>query len=581
MRKLLLWLSPFLLVLVLLILNAGSFDVVPSTREIEIYPGGSGSFTVVVKPQGGFKDDVLIGPAAVSPGVILGARSVKPADFGKPIPLEIRVFSGIGPGKYRLAIPVSRESGLVLRDFFFASRKTIDLTVNVLEGIPFLVDTNEDTIDAAPGDGVCADRNGRCSLRAAVMEANAQASAVTIRIPAGIYRLVRSSLAPEQGGDLKIGREVTLKGAGADSTVLLADNGTRVLTVLKDGAVSLEGLTIRGGQADLGGGIYNEGWLSITKCTIRDNKAQGGGGGIYSTGTLNLTGSTVMNNTARDGGGIATRGDFESFRSRILNNVAQYNGGGLHHIDGKFTLIGTTIRDNRANNGGGIFDSWSNSEMKITLSDISGNRASESGGGITVQTTLFLERSTVSGNTAEGSGGGIYSATARVDLVGSIIARNVAGVGGGIASMHTLNLKLDDTNLESRLAFSTIVDNKARRRGGGLVTVDRPPFLLKGTILAGNTDSTGRSECIGPVRSAGYNLIGGVEGCSLKVTPTDILGQDPQVAPKMGERRLEYPPQPGSPVLKRVPRAECTDFDGKPAEGDGPCDIGASTRWFR
>ncbi|WP_051871201.1 CSLREA domain-containing protein [Chloroflexus sp. MS-G] len=37
----------------------------------------------------------------------------------------------------------------------------------------FTVNTTNDTADANPGDGVCADSAGRCSLRAAVMEANA------------------------------------------------------------------------------------------------------------------------------------------------------------------------------------------------------------------------------------------------------------------------------------------------------------------------------------------------------------------------------------------------------------------------
>ena len=37
----------------------------------------------------------------------------------------------------------------------------------------FTVNTTDDTADASAGDGVCADSTGKCSLRAAVMEANA------------------------------------------------------------------------------------------------------------------------------------------------------------------------------------------------------------------------------------------------------------------------------------------------------------------------------------------------------------------------------------------------------------------------
>ncbi len=53
----------------------------------------------------------------------------------------------------------------------------------------FNVDTTDDTVDANPGDGICADINGNCSLRAAIMEANAGPGGQTIVMPAGTYTL--------------------------------------------------------------------------------------------------------------------------------------------------------------------------------------------------------------------------------------------------------------------------------------------------------------------------------------------------------------------------------------------------------
>ena len=55
----------------------------------------------------------------------------------------------------------------------------------------FTVSTTADTVDATPGDGLCADAAGSCSLRAAVMEAS---TAVTsggdrVDLPPGLYRL--------------------------------------------------------------------------------------------------------------------------------------------------------------------------------------------------------------------------------------------------------------------------------------------------------------------------------------------------------------------------------------------------------
>jgi CSLREA domain-containing protein len=42
-----------------------------------------------------------------------------------------------------------------------------------LPAATFTVNTTTDTVDANPGDGTAIDADGHCSLRAAVMEANA------------------------------------------------------------------------------------------------------------------------------------------------------------------------------------------------------------------------------------------------------------------------------------------------------------------------------------------------------------------------------------------------------------------------
>src|SRR5262245_2998465 len=48
-----------------------------------------------------------------------------------------------------------------------------------------------DQPDAAPGNNVCADSNGACTLRVAVMEANAHAGPDTIMLPAETFHLTR------------------------------------------------------------------------------------------------------------------------------------------------------------------------------------------------------------------------------------------------------------------------------------------------------------------------------------------------------------------------------------------------------
>lgn len=52
-------------------------------------------------------------------------------------------------------------------------------------GTVFAVDSTDDTVDVTPGDGLCADVNGDCSLRAAVMEANSLPGVEEIRLVDG------------------------------------------------------------------------------------------------------------------------------------------------------------------------------------------------------------------------------------------------------------------------------------------------------------------------------------------------------------------------------------------------------------
>jgi CSLREA domain-containing protein len=54
-------------------------------------------------------------------------------------------------------------------------------------GNTFVVNSALDTPNADPATGVCADAQGRCTLRAAIMVADFVSGASTIVLPAGIY----------------------------------------------------------------------------------------------------------------------------------------------------------------------------------------------------------------------------------------------------------------------------------------------------------------------------------------------------------------------------------------------------------
>jgi CSLREA domain-containing protein len=85
-----------------------------------------------------------------------------------------------------------------------------------------MVNTTADTADAAPGNGICADSTGACSLRAAIEELNATEGGGAISIPAGSY-IVNSPLIIEEA--------MNISGAGRDLTLLDGNGESRVLEV--------------------------------------------------------------------------------------------------------------------------------------------------------------------------------------------------------------------------------------------------------------------------------------------------------------------------------------------------------------
>ena len=87
----------------------------------------------------------------------------------------------------------------------------------------YTVNSSADAVDATPGDSVCDDGAGHCTLRAAIMEANILLNADTVTVPAGTYTLTLGSSLTINGG-------LTLNGAGAGSTVIEAATSPGVAT---------------------------------------------------------------------------------------------------------------------------------------------------------------------------------------------------------------------------------------------------------------------------------------------------------------------------------------------------------------
>ncbi len=323
---------------------------------------------------------------------------------------------------------VALTLGFVVAVFLFNAPKSAAMVSG------FTVNSTTDAPDAVPGDGVCDDGAGNCTLRAAITESNFTGGANVITVPAGTYALTIGPFDDEfnglgatmESGDLDIAdlsafslpllTSVTINGAGAGSTIIDGGGIDRVIDVNNfsvAGAavnVTLNGLTIRNGNAptspdgynEPGGGIQFDGFdnqtftpsgtLTVTNCNILSNTSAGQGGGILAVfGSLVITGSQVSGNTTvkAAGGGISY--DASAF-------------AGLRTL--QFT--NSTLSSNHANNGifgsgGGIWEGG-NATKTINNNVITGNTAGASGGGVfNGSGDLSLNYNVIVGNTATAS----------------------------------------------------------------------------------------------------------------------------------------------------------------------------------
>ncbi len=126
--------------------------------------------------------------------------------------------------------------------------------------------------------------------------------------------------------------------------------------IYNEGTMTLSNSTVSDNSADgYGGGINSSGTLMVSDCTLSDNSAVKGGGGLFSDGTLTVSNSTIYGNTSVDGGGILATGTIAVIDSTLAYNSAFQSGGGLADVSsGKVTLGNTIIADNWVGAGYGF-----------------------------------------------------------------------------------------------------------------------------------------------------------------------------------------------------------------------------------
>ena len=191
------------------------------------------------------------------------------------------------------------------------------------------------------------------------------------------------------------------------------------------GTVDVSQSTVTDNTAVEGGGLWNSagGTFSITDTVVEDNTATGddatqGGGGVYNDGVMTISGSRIDGNTATGTSGSG---------GGVLNNGEGTNPAML-------TIDDTSFDANSSSRAGGAVES-NVGTLLITDVDMTGNgtgAAPGNGGGlhVTGAATVTWDGGTVTGNDAAKEGGGLWnSSTGTITATNLVVTGNTAPDG--------------------------------------------------------------------------------------------------------------------------------------------------------
>jgi len=373
---------------------------------------------------------------------------------------------------------------------------------------------------------------GPCTLREAVVSLqNVNVGASGCLIQPGTYYGIDDTVIFAEGlrdqtisltqGHINISaNEISVEGLGKTELSILNTNGERHFNVPLGPKLILRDIRLTGNST--GGGIQTGSILpEISTVSLVNTEISGinsgGSGAIYSSGSqiylhnssvqgnqiagihvedgsLIIQDSDITQNFGNSGGGIrlvSSEGIIR--RSDISGNRAIFSGGGLGLYDSNLTLIDTTVSNNTAlsTSGGGI-EAQLNSSVTISNSSITGNTAALLGGGVLVQ--------------------GADESPFGVDISGLTIIRSLisdnhsVNAGGGI-SLFDARADVDNSTISGNISQtdggglrvsrsslsminSTISGNDSVSRGGGIAARSSSDLTLRNTIVVDN-DSDG------------------------------------------------------------------------------------------
>ena len=301
---------------------------------------------------------------------------------------------------------------------------------------------------------------------------------------------------------------------------LTGDAEAAVVTISGDKPqVTVQNGTVTGGRnpQDGGGFAIDNAVVQLKDLSITDNETVGGngngevgGGGIYASyADVSMQNVTVSENSvtgsSSDGGGILVRyGSLTMDGCHVERNTAPDCGGGMILRHSELNAANSFFENNTAPQGAGIYFNDASGDAEkgcsgkhehlITDSTISGNIASNIGGGMYVGTisNLTLRNSKLLKNDGASQGGAIvaYSAgTIELDRVS--VSKNTAQSGAGIYALCTAVC-----NTDIHLLNGTAIDANTATTdyGGGIYAYAMANTLsvtAENSSVSGNTAAGG------------------------------------------------------------------------------------------
>lgn len=313
----------------------------------------------------------------------------------------------------------------------------------------------------------------------------------------------------------------------------------------------LDGFTIKGGNADGGGGSYSggaalyfqDGTFTVNNCNIVENRASGGAGLWTENVDIEITESYFFDNrTTGPGGalsideskavfssvnfesnlsflenldfylgsggaGIIGHSDVEIDDCHFDNNTALIEAGALRMSGSTVTISNSTFGLNEGKKGGAI--NVTNSTLTIQNTSFSDNSVEgiyglnpaytqQHGGGIfAYNTTLMIENSSFERNRTENNGGAIYTLQSALSISNSQFSENEASfintAPQGVSS-YGAALFLDNGTI-SDIDQTVFHDNRAYD-GGGAIFVNSDSTIVNNCIFYDNEDFTGTGGAI-------------------------------------------------------------------------------------